>query len=174
MTEGYVYRWTDSSNGKKYIGSHNGKDNNYKGSGKRFKLAYNKRPECFTREILYTGPDYIELEGFILEIEDVKNNDSYYNLSNQSGSGPILFGEDNPYYGKKHSPEIIDKIKKKRSKQVISKKPIIELSTGLRFEGVGECAEYHGIKSPFLSTLLKKNRPVLRGPNKGKHFIYEE
>jgi len=60
---GFVYRWTDSSNGMYYVGSHKGDiDYGYVGSGKRFKPAYNKRPKAFEREILYTGEHYQEVK----------------------------------------------------------------------------------------------------------------
>lgn len=50
---GFIYKWTDSSNKKTYIGSHYGSViNGYIGSGKLFLDAYHKRPEKFTREIL--------------------------------------------------------------------------------------------------------------------------
>ena len=192
MKEGYVYRWTDSSNGKKYIGSHNGKKRSYKGSGKHFKSAYNKRPECFTREILYTGPDYLELEEFILETVDAKNDDMYYNLSNQSLGGPVMIGEEHPMYGTKHSPETIEKMSKnstgkrngmygkthspEKRKQISERQyiKVKELSTGLSFNSVKECATYFNLDSGTISYHLKKNRPITMGSNKGKHFVYEE
>ncbi len=183
MTEGYVYRWTDSSNGKKYIGSHNGAKKHYKGSGVRFQHAYKKRPECFTREILYTGPDYLELEGFILETVDAKNDDSYYNLSNESlGCGS---GKDHPMYGQKHTEESKKRIsdfnrgrkhteesRKKRSESLGIK--VKELSTGLVFNSVTECGQYFNLRRGTISKHLKNKRPIVKGPNKGKHFIYNE
>lgn len=82
---GFVYRWSDSSNGKYYIGSHRGDINDgYIGSGYYFKKAYKKRKECFSREILYIGKDYIELEEFILQELDCKNDINSYNLTNSA------------------------------------------------------------------------------------------
>lgn len=53
MTNGFVYRWYDHSNGKFYIGSHKGNPNDgYLGGGVLFRRAYAKRPESFTREIM--------------------------------------------------------------------------------------------------------------------------
>lgn len=80
---GFVYRWTDSSNGMYYVGSHCGSvDDGYIGSGKYFKSAYKKRKECFTREILYFGPDFIELEDLILKTLDASNDIKSYNMIN--------------------------------------------------------------------------------------------
>jgi hypothetical protein len=83
----FVYQWTDSSNGMKYIGFHKGTiDDGYTGSGKHFKLAYKKRPACFSREIIATGSidEMLELETFILEeidsISKLANNPNYYNM----------------------------------------------------------------------------------------------
>lgn len=82
---GFVYRWNDSSNGKYYIGSHCGDINDgYIGSGLYFRKAYDKRPEKFSREILYIGKDYDELEQLILETLDAKNDEKSYNLTNNS------------------------------------------------------------------------------------------
>jgi|11BtaG_2_1085332.scaffolds.fasta_scaffold02929_3 group I intron endonuclease len=107
---GFVYRWYDSSNGMYYVGSHKGSvDDSYKGSGKRFKKAYNKRPECFTREVFYIGEHYRELEEFILDTVDAKSNPNYYNLIN--GSFNCKFSREqrdkisNSLTGKKHSNE---------------------------------------------------------------------
>lgn len=84
----YVYKWTDWSNGKYYIGVHNGKDKNYLGSGVIFKKAYSKRPWAFTREILFTGSyeDCLSVEEKELTFVDAANNNRYYNLSNSVGS----------------------------------------------------------------------------------------
>ena len=90
---GFVYRWYDSSNGMYYVGSHKGSvDDSYKGSGKRFKRAYKKRPECFTREVFYIGEHYLELEEFILCELDAENNPEYYNLKNAAIGGATRTG----------------------------------------------------------------------------------
>jgi len=80
---GFVYKWNDTSNNKWYIGSHTGhpKDG-YIGGGYLFKKAYKKRKESFSREIIYFGHDYRELEEFILEELDAMNNEMSYNLTN--------------------------------------------------------------------------------------------
>ena len=85
---GFVYKWIDSSNGMYYIGSHKGCANDgYIGSGVHFNRAYSKRPEVFSREILYTGEHYIELEEFILEELDAMNDSMSYNLKNSAVGG---------------------------------------------------------------------------------------
>lgn len=85
---GFVYKWVDSSNDMYYIGSHKGTvDDGYIGSGTHFNRAYSKRPECFTRQILYVGEDYLELEEFILEELDAANDNMSYNLKNTAIGG---------------------------------------------------------------------------------------
>lgn len=163
--EAFVYKWTDSSNGKMYIGSHNGKRKNYKGSGKLFARAYKKRPELFVREILCYGShdDMIELEGFILEELDAANNDMYYNLTNDPLS---------PMKGKKHSQETIEKIKsksghmkgKKQSEDWIEKrikthrKKVLHLDSGRVFESIRSCAKHFKVSESLAQAQLKGRR----------------
>lgn len=102
--QGFVYRWTDSSNNMYYIGSHKGKaDDGYIGSGVHFLRAYKKRPDSFNREILYIGENYRELEEFILEELDAANDRKSYNLKNSAIGGDTRSG-------KKNSPEHIKKV----------------------------------------------------------------
>lgn len=52
---GFVYRWTNTLNGKKYIGAHIGRpDDGYTGSGQAFRRAVRHHGiEAFEREILH-------------------------------------------------------------------------------------------------------------------------
>ena len=85
---GFVYKWIDSSNQMYYIGSHKGSPNDeYIGSGIHFNRAYSKRPEMFSREIIYNGVDYRELEEFILEELDAAKDTMSYNLKNSAMGG---------------------------------------------------------------------------------------
>ena len=87
---GFVYRWTNNLNHMYYIGSHKGDiTDGYKGSGIYFSRAYKKNPSAFTREILYTGEDYRELEEFILGELDAANDKKSYNLKNASIGGKL-------------------------------------------------------------------------------------
>ena len=86
---GFVYEWLDSSNGKKYIGSHHGSsEDGYVGSGVAFKRAYKKRSELFTRTILayntISDDPYVTYgleQKYLDQIPDIHLNESYYNLS---------------------------------------------------------------------------------------------
>lgn len=92
---GFIYKWTDSTNGKTYTGSHYGSiDDGYTGSGKLFILAYKKRPNKFNREIL----EFIHKDDrkALLEAEQKYLNlidwDNTYNLSAGAGGGHTTAG----------------------------------------------------------------------------------
>lgn len=91
---GFVYQWTNSQNGKKYIGSHYGSLNDgYTGSGIAFKEAYLENPAFFSREILEFL--LIDDKRLLLDLEqkwldlvpDIRNHPEYYNLTNHSCGG---------------------------------------------------------------------------------------
>ena len=87
--EGFVYRWTNRTNGRWYIGSHAGTpEDGYVGSGKAFRLALRKYGfESFERELLYSGPDFKgEEERILIELNAALDTLSY-NLKNQSVGG---------------------------------------------------------------------------------------
>lgn len=85
---GFVYKWTNATNGKWYYGSHKGSvSDGYIGSGKVFLRAYNKSKEHFSREIVYVGDDYREIEELILETFDAANDRNSYNLKNAAVGG---------------------------------------------------------------------------------------
>jgi len=150
---GFVYRWYDSSNGMYYVGSHKGSvDDSYKGSGKRFKRAYKKRPECFAREVFYIGEHYLELEEFILCELDAENNPEYYNLKNAAIGGATRTGM-------KNKPEAIAKTaaarrgtkmseeqKEKISKTLTGKKHSEESKRKMSLSRTGEKNHFYGKK----------------------------
>tara|TARA_R110000803_G_C11845025_1_gene305095 strand:- start:73 stop:675 length:603 start_codon:yes stop_codon:yes gene_type:complete len=121
---GFVYKWNDFYNGKYYIGSHLGDVNDgYVGSGSYFKKAYNKRKDFFSREILYVGKDYIELEEFFLKELDAMNDKNSYNLTNNARGVSIQSEESklkisqskkgNTYFSKEHRRKLSEKKKGK-------------------------------------------------------------
>lgn len=91
---GFVYEWTNTNNGKKYIGSHYGSVNDcYTGSGKDFMKEYKQSPDVFVREIL----EYVKENDkkILLKVEkkwldsipDIKSHSGYYNLNNDAVGG---------------------------------------------------------------------------------------
>jgi len=94
MYYGYVYEWTNTTNGKKYIGSHYGQvEDYYIGSGKYFKRAYRKNPNHFSMQVLEYS--YINDKKLLLSLEqkwldtvpNIKDNKLYYNCSNFAVGG---------------------------------------------------------------------------------------
>lgn len=148
-----VYKTTNLINDKIYIGFHkisNMTDlistesiyssifsDGYLGSGKLIKRAIEKYgPENMKQELLLVTED--EEEAAQLEKELVNRvfieRDDTYNLS-IGGKVCILFGENNGYFGKKHTKETIEHIQKKRN-ETLKNSPfswceIIDNETGI-------------------------------------------
>jgi group I intron endonuclease len=88
LETGFVYRWTNVSNNKWYIGSHCGDvADSYVGSGKAFLASYKKNISFFSREIIYVGPDFREIEELILKTLNAAEDRSSYNLKNSAIGG---------------------------------------------------------------------------------------
>ena len=117
---GFIYMTINLVNNKKYIGQkkidENYKWKNYLGSGSSLKKDIAKYGrENFRRTVLAYGENAEELNE--LEIKFIKEHDAvndreFYNLVEGGGAWPVLFGKDNPFYGKNHSPDVIKVIKK--------------------------------------------------------------
>jgi hypothetical protein len=187
MEEGFVYKWTDSSNGMMYVGSHKGDPTDgYIGSGVHFNRAYNKRPECFSREVIYFGEDFRELEEFILEEYDAANNKGFYNLTNKAVEPPSWKGKthkeiskqkiskankgsSNGMYGHKHSEEhkqYLSEINKgennrmygRRGKNAPSSVRVYCGYLNKEFETLKDCALELGVDSSNLTKALNGQR----------------
>lgn len=102
---GYVYRYISKNTGRWYIGSHNGSNKKYTGSGIIWSRYIKKHGlDEFEREILYTGDDYRNEEEKILIELDAKNDPLSFNLKNEAMGGSFP-GPLNGMYGKKLSIE---------------------------------------------------------------------
>jgi len=135
-----VYKTTHIESGKIYVGSHKTLDLNddYLGSGKYLKRAILKYgPSAFSREILHvfsTPEEMFSKEAEIVTEDFVKRDDTYNmkiggfggwdhidnkgrTFSAQSRErmsktkAKMYIAEGNPFYGKKHSAETVDKIR---------------------------------------------------------------
>jgi group I intron endonuclease len=111
---GYVYLITNKLNGMKYVGLRASPvfDEKYWGSGTRIANAIKRYgKENFIREVLHWCETPEELKQCELDehiSRNVATSTEYYNL--MEGSNPILFGEDNGFWGKTHSEETKQKI----------------------------------------------------------------
>jgi len=128
---GYVYKTTDLTNGKVYLGQHRGKfDSGYQGSGLLISRAINKRGETnFTTKILIRANskkqlDQMEKE-FIKLYTVLSGKSKLYNIreGGNTYSLPLSVrrrisnklkgryaGELNPFYGKTHSEKTLKKM----------------------------------------------------------------
>lgn len=105
----YIYKTTNLINGKYYVGFHktNNPNDNYFGSGKLLLEAIEKYGiQNFKKEILYEFDTREDAEAKEREIvnEEFVNNRNTYNVT-LGGNVCILYGEDNGFYGKKHTDE---------------------------------------------------------------------
>lgn len=83
--EAFVYEWTNTENGKKYIGYHKGTtDDGYVCSSKSMLEDYNRNPKLFRRRIVATGrsDEMYSLENSLLERVSAATNPEYYNKTN--------------------------------------------------------------------------------------------
>jgi hypothetical protein len=95
MTKGFIYEWTNTITGKKYIGSHIGNENDsYLGSGVSFLKDLKQYGSLhYDRKIL----EYIDDENNVPAAEekwllavDAKNNPEYLNKSNHSCGSRVI------------------------------------------------------------------------------------
>ncbi len=128
--EAFVYCWTDWKENKLYVGFHKGfSDDGYICSSVDMRAEYKQRPEDFTRQIVASGSveDMHNFEQVLLQAENVCYNEHYYNkkaISWPLSKNPLpkrkrpdtviqnkkRTGEDNPFYGKKHTEETLTKM----------------------------------------------------------------
>lgn len=111
LFSGFIYRWTNLINDKKYIGQHFGDlDDGYVGSGVTFKRAVKKyKIENFSREILeffelVSPAELDQAEKYWITYYDAVNSPEYYNLT-EGGKGTK---------GHKHSDKSLNKMRKPR------------------------------------------------------------
>lgn len=114
---GYVYKTTDLTNGKIYVGKHRSSnfDPRYLGSGVAIKDAIRaKGRKNFTVELLeeYKTPQDLD-EGEKKYIQSLKARDRSigYNIA-EGGEGAILTGSLNGMYGRKHTTESKERMSK--------------------------------------------------------------
>lgn len=137
---GYIYKTTDSSNGKIYVGQHKSEefDIEYKGSGIIIKRIINKRPQDLTTEVIEwcsTASELNEREIYWISTLDSTNKEIGYNIS-IGGNGTT--GSSNS--GKKRTDE--QKLRISIATKNSMKKP--EIRKKLSDANKGRCGEKNG------------------------------
>lgn len=178
---GFVYRWTDSSNGMYYLGSHCGSiDDGYIGSGRHFKYAYKKRPECFEREVLYVGEHYLELEDLILKTLDASNDEKSYNMINcatishkdKKRSEDTRKKQSEARIGMKFSDEHRANLSKSLIGGCRRKQAIRDTQTGIEYKTIKECCDALGLNRRSVNHAFWRYRKGLNKSSLIKHLEY--
>lgn len=117
-----VYKIVNIINNKEYVGVHrtNNINDSYLGSGKLIRKAVEKYGKYnFKKEILFIFDNdeegermAFEEEGRIVNVEYTLREDTY-NISVGGNINPVMHGENNPFFNKKHSQELIEQIANK-------------------------------------------------------------
>ena len=166
----YIYRITNKINGKTYIGQHEYKklDDSYMGSGKLVIRAQKKYGmENFEKEILYSRIQYKktadDMEKFAIAKERALGK-AEYNIADGGQGGNLgeevnkkLRGENNGFYGKKHSKETRRKLSEARKGKKFghlseeTKKKISEAQKGKKHseERIRKNSESHKGQTPW-------------------------
>ena len=193
---GYIYLIIDTTNGKQYVGQHHYDkeelDPNYHGSGHIIKKIYNKRPETLKEEYLktcFTQTEMDEWEKYFIFTNDTLYPNGY-NLRD-GGNGKLfseesirklieshkgkMCGENNPFYGRKHSDETKKKISEaNKGKQKWSDEDKIKMSVSRKGKFCGENSPNYG-KHPSEETRRKmsEKRRGENNPHYGKRMTEE-
>lgn len=128
-----------------------------------------------------------ELEKYYIRLADSMNPSIGYNMCEGGGNTKgyhhsdeskkkmtasrigIFAGEKNPFYGKHHSQEQIEKWKRERKGRKLTEewkanvgkaawKPVINITTGERFSSIKEAAEHYGILATHISRVCRGKR----------------
>lgn len=172
-----VYKITNNITNKEYIGYHatNNLEDGYMGSGKLIGRAIEKYgPDNFTKEyieIFDNKEDAVLLEKLLVDLDYVNRRDTY-NIS-LGGNDTILFGENNGFYGKKHTDETKLKISKKSSVKKHTVESKKKISAGSKKHWQNE--EYREkIRSKLIGrTFSEETRQKLSDALKGRNHTEE-
>ena len=163
-----VYQITNTKNGKIYVGFHktNNINDGYMGSGKLIKLAIEKYGiSAFDKKILGVFDCKEEAEKYEASIvtKEFTLREDTYNIA-IGGNVRIMYGENNPFYGKQHT----DTTKKMISEVQSTRQHI---GDGIMLEG----KSYLSMVDAIRATGLTKNQIIsLAGnPDKDVYFCNE-
>jgi hypothetical protein len=152
---GFIYEWSNTLNGLKYLGRHQGTpDDGYIGSGTVFRNSYNKHPETFIRTILWesnnTSSEELKSkeEEFLNVIPDDElyygANRKYYNqVRNSSG----YTSEENPM----RNPEVAARMIATKTAEGTLSNPYKNTVTKYGIEGAKKINSYSKLGNTYAS-----------------------
>ena len=148
----YIYKTTNTINGKYYVGFHktNNPNDSYLGSGSKLIEAINKYGiENFKKEILFEYDNIEEAEAKEREIVNIDfvNDRNTYNVS-IGGNVCILYGKENGFYGKTHTQDAKDRMSKAKKGTRYAFNHILKYN-GKIFHGYNEFVREKVFKSVF-------------------------
>jgi hypothetical protein len=97
---------------------------NYKGSGLYWKKHLNKHGKDVTVGVMGFYTDYQRCRDAALKFSqenDIVNSDAWANLVLENGTDGALNGSDNPFYGKKHTPEMTEHLRQQKIGKSVNK-----------------------------------------------------
>lgn len=173
-----VYKTTNNINGKEYVGFHgipkgeipldfssSGSvfSDGYLGSGRIIRQAVEKYgPHNFSQEILFVSDSIEDAEKFeatVVNAEYTLREDTY-NIA-LGGNVRTTVGENNPFYGRKHSKETISKMQESRKKTLeiygFSPFKIKRVSDGKEYRNYGEVYKDFDVSDRFGIYSLVRN-----------------
>lgn len=187
---GYIYVTTNKINGKVYIGQKYSPDgikvNSYLGSGMYLLRAIKKYgKKNFTNEIIEwceTSDELNEREIYWIKEYGSTNSDIGYNLSD-GGHVPRMSGPNNYMYGRTHSPEVIEFLRKNSTGRVFSEESRKKMSMAHRGGGNARAIKYL-MRDVFdnyfiidygnmVCDIMKTNKNCLRKNTKDKCVYYK-
>jgi hypothetical protein len=158
MANGFTYCWSDHATSKVYVGVHKGDpDDGYICSSKSMLEEYAKRPDDFTRQILFAGPYDICSSYEIALIKGLMKTD-YSTFYNRSAGKKILFND-----------EIKNKIREKATGRKMSEEAI-ENNRLAKLGNTFRKGSTHTEESKQKMSEAQKGRV---SPNKGKKYSDE-
>lgn len=146
---------------------------------------YQIRPQDFTRQIIAEGfaEDCRKLESNILSVVDAKNSSDYYNQHNGDGNftckghteeykkwkSERTKGENNLFYGKRHTKGTRDLIKQLRAQAPVEMNE--RISDSLKLYYANESEEEKEIRSNRMKKWLEENGHPLKGKPRSEETI---
>jgi len=151
-----------------YVGSTNGKNPKYIGSGILFNAALKKYGlENFEKEILYEGPNFQTEEERILKKLDAAGSAQYYNLKNEAIGGSF-FGPNNGMWKRRLPADV-------RYKQGSAFRGQKRPDHSIKMSGennpmFGQNAHAYGLQKRNKEVLLGKTYEEIYGKDKADHL----